>query len=117
MKVVIANHSASKCLALPLPFQCRLSPVLALLMTPGLLGENLDRRRDTHFRMTGRKARSPLCVVAIASHPPCAAIFFLSVHFIAIHCLNPPRKDRFRAFFTASPTPAVTPVLVTPLAD
>lgn len=116
MKVVIANHSASKCLALPLPFQCRLSPVLAL-MTPGLLGENLDRRRNTHFRMTGRKARNPLCVVAIASHPPCAAIFFLSVHFIAVHCLNPHRKDTFRAFFPASPTPTVSPVLVTPLAD
>lgn len=36
--------SASKYLALPIPFQCRFSIVLELIMTLGLLGENLDQR-------------------------------------------------------------------------
>lgn len=63
-------------------------------MTIGLLGKNLEL--NTNFRIAGRKARNRFCVIPVASHPFCTTPFFLSVHFMAVHCLNLPRKDVFR---------------------
>lgn len=46
--------------------------------------------------MAGRKARNLFFVIPVVSYPFCTTPFFLSVYFIAVHCLHLPRMDVFR---------------------
>lgn len=84
MKTVIADHSTSKYLALPIPFQCRFSIIIELIITLGLLGENLDQRENTNFRMAGRKARNVFFVFPVVSQSPFLCSWML--HASAFHC-------------------------------